>query len=391
MIRTHPYKTGHRVEESSRASGSRDHFAMRFVKSIPYDALLASLLLLAGGCYYHGALAAPAPATDGSYPVARIELVSSGGVTAFRNSVLMRRPTIQHDSPVNAFEVDMRTGLFVLRQTDLFVKDVMPLSFTRTYRPWDTKIHALGMGTSHPYELTEYGTRFPYTYMNIVLEDFDTVHFERISKGTGFADAVYQYTAAGSEFYGARISWNGDGWTLVMRDGSVVVLPEAYNAKTPTQAAVVEMRNAKGQRIRFDREPGTRNLRRLLSPSGHAMLFEYNSSGQVSRATDDLGDEADYFYDSEKRLYAVSRTDGHAYRFAYDRDMITTISDEKGRVLLNISYNEAKRVDEERLADGGVYQYRYVWSSGNDPDQIFVKVPDGTVYGFDHGVPMPKN
>jgi YD repeat-containing protein len=331
------------------------------------------------------------PATDGSYGVVRIEPLGQGSKRTFRHSLQTNLITIQHNAPVDAFEVDMRSGLFVLRQTDLFIKDAMPLCLTRTYRPWDKQIRAFGMGTSHPYELTEYGSRFPYTYTDLVLEDYETVHFERISKGTGFADAIYEHTATASEFYGARIVWNGNGWTVTLRDGRVLLLPEAYNAKTPTQAAVVEMRNARGQRIKFDRDPVTRNLRHLTSPGGRAITFEYNRAGQVSSVTDDLGNGADYYYDSEKRLYAVSRTDGHAYRFAYDHDKMTTISDEKGAILLEIDYNEYDRVEEERAGDGRTYRFRYVWDQkGTSVEQAFVTVPDGTVYAFDHGTLVPN-
>lgn len=332
----------------------------------------------------------PTPATDGSYGVVRIEPLTSGGKRTFRHSLQTNRPTLQHNAPVDSFEVDMRSGLFVLRQTDLFIKDTMPLCLTRTYRPWDTAVRAFGIGTSHPYDVTEYGSRFPYTYTEIVLEDSDTVHFDRISKGTGYADAVYEHTATASEFYGARIVWNGNGWTVSLRDGHVLLLPDAYNSKTQIQAAVVEMRNGRGERIKFDREPVTRNLRRLTSPSGHAITFAYNGNGQVSSVTDESGNRADYYYNSEKRLYAVSRSDGHAYRFAYDHDMMTTISDEKGSVLLQIGYNEYKRVEQERVGDGGIYRYRYVWGEKGRVEQVFVTTPGGTVFRFDRGTLVAK-
>jgi YD repeat-containing protein len=356
----------------------------------PRGVVLACLVFLGAACFYHRALAAPPAAADGSYSVIRIEPLSSGGVTKFRHTLATRRPTIQHNSPVDAFEVDLRSGLFVLRQTDLFVKDTMPLCLTRTYRPWDKQVRALGMGTSHPYEVSESGSRYPYTYIDIILEDYETVHFNRVSPGSGFADAVYIHSTTASEFYGAQVSWNGNGWTLGFRDGRVLLLPEAYNAKTPTQAAVVEMRNAQGQRIRFDRESGTGNLRRLTSPSGHTITFAYIGNGQVDSATDDLGNEVDYYYDSEKRLYAASRSNGHAYRFAYNRDMITTISDEKRRVLLEIGYDEYGRVEEERVADGGVYSYRYTQNQKGEVRQVFVTGPDGTMYAFDHGTLVSK-
>jgi len=328
-------------------------------------------------------------AQDGSYYVVRVEPVSGGNGRVFRHTLAQRRPNIQHNAPVDAFEVDLRSGMLVIRQTDLFVKDSMPLCLTRTYRAWDTKIHVFGVGTRHPYELTEYGTRLPYTYMDIVLEDYDTVHFERISKGTGFADAVYEHSATLSEFTGARIAWNGDGWTLALRDGRTVRFPEAYNAVTEAQAAVVEMRNAQGQSIRFDRAPSSRTLRRLISPSGHAIAFTYTATGQIDTAADDAGNEADYYYDAKKRLYAVSRTDGRAYRFAYDEDRVTTISDEKSRVLLEIAF-ENGLVVQLRAGDGRTHRIEYATDAKGTVVQARVTSPDGSMYVFDHGALVSK-
>jgi hypothetical protein len=45
---------------------------------------------------------------------------------------------------VNEFQIDLHSGLFVLRQTDLFVPDLMPLVLTRTYRPCSSSLGLLG-------------------------------------------------------------------------------------------------------------------------------------------------------------------------------------------------------------------------------------------------------
>src|ERR1035438_1601701 len=103
-----------------------------------------------------------------------------------------------------------------------------------------------GPGTNHPYDICPTGTRFPYTYMDLNLEDGRQIHFRRISKGTGFADAVFRHENTSSEFYGAQIAWNGDGWTLDFRDGRRFLFPEAYQAKNYAQGAPTEMRNADG-------------------------------------------------------------------------------------------------------------------------------------------------
>jgi hypothetical protein len=55
--------------------------------------------------------------------------------------------------------------------TDLTLQDVIPLTFTRTYRPRDTRSRAFGLGASHSYDWFLVGTTFPYTYIDLILPD----------------------------------------------------------------------------------------------------------------------------------------------------------------------------------------------------------------------------
>jgi hypothetical protein len=83
-------------------------------KAVPAALVLASLLLAAE------------PVWDGAYPVTRITLLTtSAGVPKFSHSLAVVRPSLKHESPVNTFDVDLRSGAFILRQTDLFLKDAM--------------------------------------------------------------------------------------------------------------------------------------------------------------------------------------------------------------------------------------------------------------------------
>jgi Domain of unknown function (DUF6531) len=159
------------------------------------------------------------PPWDGSCPSVIISLTSESGRVRFKNSISLTKPTVQHGAPVNQVEVALDSGMFKLRQTDLFVADVMPLSLERTYRVWDVHSRAFGVGGNHPYDICPTGTRFPYTYMNLNLEDGREIYLPRISRGTRYEDAVFRNGNAGSEFYDARINWNGDGWTMNFHDG----------------------------------------------------------------------------------------------------------------------------------------------------------------------------
>jgi hypothetical protein len=55
--------------------------------------------------------------------------VGTGGVVPQLGSCAM--PTV-HGDPVDRFEVDLRYGNFILRETDLFLDDVFKVPLTRT-------------------------------------------------------------------------------------------------------------------------------------------------------------------------------------------------------------------------------------------------------------------
>jgi YD repeat-containing protein len=340
------------------------------------------------------------PEWDGSYPyliISPIDLETNR--VKFKSSISRIVPTVRHDTPVNEFQVDLHSGMFVLRQTDLFIPDVIPLSLTRTYRVWDCCTRAFGVGTNHPFDICPTGTRFPYTYMDLNLEDGRQIHFRRISKGTGYADAVFRHDATSSEFYGAQIAWNGDGWTLDFRDGRHFRFPEAYYAKNYAQGAPFEMQDADGRYIQLKRDK-QRNLVQAISPSGRKIAFKYDSSDRIIEAADDAGNIRKYSYDFSGHLETVADASQTLYRFEYapllhwkyDPYLMTTILDGRGRVLLRNIYGDRSRVSEQRLADGEVFRYRYAFDQANEIVKTIVTLPTGEekTFLFEHGIPAKE-
>jgi len=99
-------------------------------------------------------------------------------------------PTEHHGSQERA-EVDLRYGAFVLRQTDLLVKGKVEIPLARAYSssapPYPL---AFGFNSNHQYDAAPLGSRFPYTWVKLMLEDNDFLYYKRISSGTGYKDAV---------------------------------------------------------------------------------------------------------------------------------------------------------------------------------------------------------
>ncbi len=335
------------------------------------------------------------PTWDGSVPYLVISAVPRNPST-FKSSLLLLPPTVRHDSPVNDFLVNLQSGRFVLRQTDLFVADVMPLSLTRTYIVWDYHSRAFGVGGNHPYDICPTGTRNPYTYMELNLEGDQSVYLRRISKGTGYADAVFRHDATSSDFYGMQIAWNGNGWTLDFRDGRRFLFPEAYFAKNFAQGAATEMMDANGNRIQLKRSK-VRNLEELISPSGHTVTFKYDSADRIVEAQDSDGHIRKYSYGPTGHLQTVSDQSRILYRFeyesllkdaGYDPWLLTAVLDGNWNVLLRNKYLWG-RVSEQRLSDGQLFRYDYQFKGG-EVLRSTVVLPSGDkrVFWFRNGVPI---
>jgi YD repeat-containing protein len=320
---------------------------------------------------------AAAPRFDGNFPCV-FAAVSTSSVVPQLGSCAM--PT-SHGEPVDRFEADLRYGRFVLRETDLYLDDVFKVPLTRSYDSADwvhpNPVHAFGRNSNHPYDIAPIGTRNPYTYQMIVLEDGDFLYFDRISKGAGYGDAMYQHSETSSSFYKATQRWNGKGWTTKLADGSEIRFPESYNAKTLAQGAATEMIDAKGNHLELRRDP-QRNLQEIRTPHGHWIRFAYDDQSRIKKAEDDAGNWAQYEYNSDGMLEIATLSSGRQRHYEYDGNRMTRITDEKGQMLLQNWY-ESKILMRQQFGNGQTYSYNYDWKPDRYyADKVVVTLPDQT-------------
>ncbi len=321
---------------------------------------------------------ATAPQSDGTYPCV-FASVSDDDVPAATLSRCAIPTT--HTVSLDRFEVDLRFGAFVLRQTDLQLKDAFDVPLTRAYNSEDwlgtNHVHAFGRNSNHSYDIAPLGTRNPYTEVELALEDGDFLYFKRISAGTGYADAVYQHTETSTRFYKAVFNWNGIGWTLRLTDGSEMSFPESYNAKNRAQGAVTEIRAASGSRLELGRS-SRRDLQTIKTPLGHWIRFTYDDQARITKAEDDKGNWVRYGYGADRYgmlLYAI-RSSGKERHYEYQNALMTTITNERGHVLLRNTYESGVLVRQE-YAKGDVYEYHYIWNARRTyADKLIVTLPD---------------
>ncbi len=321
---------------------------------------------------------APRPSFDGGFPCVSVSATGIELAPQLGTCAMPEKPA----GPVDRFEADLRFGRFLLRQSDLYINDVFEVPLTRTYNSGDyisaNRVHAFGKNTNHPYDIAPLGTRFPYTYNLIALEDGDFFFFPRVSEGTGFADAIFQHTETSTRFYKAVTAWNGDGWTTWLTDGSAIRFPEAYNSTNMAQGAAVEMRDAEGNTLKLLRD-GQRNLLEIRTPNQHSIKFKYDEQSRITHAQDDQGNWSQYHYSSYGMLVDAVLSSGHARHYSYDGLLMTVVEDENRKVLLRNSYQNGFLIRQD-FGSGKIYSYSYTPSQSRTYfERVTITLPDYSV------------
>jgi RHS repeat-associated protein len=267
--------------------------------------------------------------------------------------------------------VDLSTGLFILEKTDVFITDTIPIAVTRTYRHRDRDTRPFGIGTSHPYAIFLWSGN-AYQESNLILPDGARIHYNRISPGVGFTDAVFEHTETTTVYFKSRIVWNGGGWDLTLKDGTVYVFGE----NAPLQA----IRDRWGNQLMIAHANGqSGNVTRVTSPNNRWVAFTYDTSNRVTQATDHLGRTVAYTYDELGQLVTVTDPLGGVTRYTYDTDgsgRMITLQDPRGAVFLTNYYDENK-VARQTHADGGLYHFAYTVDANSRVMQADVTDPRG--------------
>jgi RHS repeat-associated protein len=256
--------------------------------------------------------------------------------------------------------VDIGTGLFVFKKTDLYLPDILPIQLIRSYRPNDAASRAFGVGTSHNYDIFLVGTVFPYTYMDLVFADGSRIECPRTSTGTSYADAIYGCASMPGTFFGANIAWNGNGWTLTRRDGVSYKFPDGFNSSRAQQNGLLSITDRNGNTMSIARDSNS-NITQITSPMGRSIQFTYDTNFRVSQIQDNIGRIVQYSYDAGGRLTQVIDLNNGIWKYSYDSsNNMTSLIDPRNITYLQNQYDSQNRVTKQTVADGlSTYQFTY--------------------------------
>jgi RHS repeat-associated protein len=291
----------------------------------------------------------------------------SGTMVAFPSNAPPEGPNPCNPASECGDPVDTATGLYVYSKTDFSIPDSLPIDLTRTYRQRDSTARPFGIGASHSYEMFLVGTTWPYTFIDLILPDGGRVHYDRVSPGTNYSDAVYEHTGSPSDFYKSRIRWVG-GWELKLENGTVYLFPDSESAIVPRQTALTGMRDRNGNSLTLTRNTEG-DLTRITTPNGRWLEFTYDTSHRITKAKDNIAREINYGYDTGGRLSQVTELNLGTTKYTYDTsNRMLTVEDPRGIVYVTNQYDANSRVIKQTMADdtpgdpndNPTHQYSYV-------------------------------
>jgi RHS repeat-associated protein len=257
--------------------------------------------------------------------------------------------------------VDCATGLFLQTETDLAIRDTIPITVTRTYRQNDPTSRSFGIGTNLSYNMSLYtaSTAAIPPEVDLILSDGSRVPY-LFNSGTALSNSVWMHTGTPSIFYGSTLAafrnGSSEGFKITLLDQTIL----QFGSDPPNGILSITDRNGNSLTFTTANPHTGGNITRVTSPSGRFVQFNYDTSNRITRATDNIGRAAVYGYDGAGRLYSVTDPDGYTEYFAYDSvDRMTTVTDKRGNTQVTNTYDQNSRVTQQVLADGAVWQFAY--------------------------------
>jgi YD repeat-containing protein len=275
------------------------------------------------------------------------------------------------DSRFETFENYTDITLLVMARTDFPFDSQRYLSFIRKYRPQDNRSRSFGIGGNDSFDIFPAGDSQTFSTIDLILADGGRVYFNRVSRGTGYADAKLRADGVymGTPFNQSHLEWNGNGWDLKTVDGWTYKFPSSGPDRSAQQSALLRVETGAGA-ISIQRNSAGA-LQRAEAPDGSWINFTCDSKNRVILAQHSSGHAIRYEYDSGGRLtHVVDSADGEEF-YQYDPvNRLTSVLDSKGRSLLVNTYGYLGEVTSQTLADHRKLRYEYGFDEKERCDEV---------------------
>ena len=248
--------------------------------------------------------------------------------------------------PVHKGHVDLATGLYIREDDDFIVSESPAFVWRRAYLSRDRVARQLGIGTMHNADSYLIGDLASLKKVELITETGSRIVFDRTSRGSSYANAMFVHTGTLTGYFGARLGWTGQSWALRFAGGELAIFSACDTPEVP--CALLSERDRQGKVVRFHRD--ARGVLRSIEAGTEPLRFEYDEQRRIVRAVQGAH-EAIYSYDDRGRLVR-STVSGVTRSFHYgSRDEMTRI-DEPKRTVEN-TYDDNLRVIRQVLRRPG--------------------------------------
>jgi YD repeat-containing protein len=190
--------------------------------------------------------------------------------------------------------VDLESGVFTLRRTDLVIPGIIPIVFGETYRSQDNPAGRFGIGASDFYD---YRIR-AVNGTTAILQLPTNARYQFVVQPDGTYINTNIYWLAGARLYDSGVDGD-DRFSLLFKDGSQFVFTSTGFAQL---TAIVD---ANGNQLQFSGDSNGR-LAEICQPNGRSVFITYiGESVSIANVSDNDGRTVSYVYDSNNRLVAV--------------------------------------------------------------------------------------
>jgi RHS repeat-associated protein len=245
--------------------------------------------------------------------------------------------------------VDLATGAFIYKKTDLVLPGRIPIEITRYYRSRDTFRGPYGVGTY-----------FSYDWYVIRSGDMATLVIPPGSRIPFSKQADGSYANVDEPSYrGSKLTFNSDGTSVLrMKDGT------KYSFER-VGGLLVGITDRNGNEVKFLREVEY-NVNKIIDSAGREININIQILGRdvITSVTDPIGRKVIYTYDymdGTGRLKSFTDPDGGVTKYTYDsQGRMETITDARAITFLRNFYDANNRVCRQIQADGSEYKFYYI-------------------------------
>ena len=236
----------------------------------------------------------------------------------------------------SADPVNLSTGNFLYKKTDLVIRGIPELSFTRHYNSVDERGGIFGRGWSHSHEMHLIQEEESLT---VVLEDGEEQTFVKKKDGTCHGSGT------------TAVLRNRDGaWEYRTRDGKRTVFDADGNS----------IRESHGDRGAIVRSWTEGRLERVTRESdGMSLYLSYDEEGHLSGIQDDTGRSITYSYEGEQLAF-VQGADGTETGYRYDAGgNLEEVLSPAGIIGVHTEYDSENRAVKQTFPDGSTMEFSY--------------------------------